>query len=171
METLNRNDWKDYPGIRKELEIKGSKTVFPVKEYFLRQLKSADIRIYSLILNKARVYQELQKDKQTLYNFVARKLFEECPFNQAERKIVLILDKSKDQEGIKEFNRYLLLQLTGYIPTNIPVEIHHITSQENKGIQAADMFSWGIFRKYERRDTLWYNLFQDRIYLEDVYLP
>jgi hypothetical protein len=82
-----------------------------------------------------------------LYNFVARKLFEKCPFVEAKQKIILALDKSKDQEGIREFNRYLLLQLARYIPTHIPIEIHHMISQESKGIQAADMFSLGAISK------------------------
>lgn len=158
-------------GKAETLELKGSKTNLDVKKYFLRQLKETKIQIYSLILNKARVYQDLHDDKRRLYNFVARLLIEKCPFSQAREKIILTLDKSKDQKGIREFNQYLLLQLQGLIPVNIPVEIYHATSQENRGIQAADIFSWGIFRKYERKDSAWYELFQGKIRFEDVYLP
>lgn len=42
----------------------------------------------------------------------------------------------------------------------------HELSHDNKGIQAVDMFCYGIFRKYEHHDTLWYDLFLPRLYLE-----
>lgn len=155
----------------KTLELKGAKTDASVKKYFFKNLNDAKVRIYSLVLNKARVYEELQASKKRLYNFVARLLLEKCPFGEAKNKIILTLDKSKDQKGIREFNQYLLLQLQGLIPIKIPIEIYHAVSHENKGIQAADLFSWGIFRKYERNDVLWYNVFRERIKFEDVYLP
>lgn len=82
----------------------------------------------------------------------------------------MTLDKSKDQKGIKEFNQYLLLQLQGLIPINIPLEIYHVASSESRGIQAVDLFSWGIFRKYERNDMAWYEMFGKNIKFEDVYL-
>jgi hypothetical protein len=37
--------------------------------------------------------------------------------------------------------------------------------------QAADLFSWGIFRKYEKRDTEWYKIFNSKIRYESKYLP
>lgn len=153
------------------LELKGAKTSLSIKQYFSRQLGNTKIRIYSLILNKARVFQELQGNQERLYNFVSRLLIEKCPFREAKDRIILTFDKSKDQKEIREFNRYLLLQLQGILPINTPIEIYHSASHESKGIQAVDSFSWGIFRKYERKDTVWYEMFRKRIAFETVYLP
>jgi hypothetical protein len=153
-----------------EIELKGTRTSAAVKAYFFRQLDHVKFQIYSLVLNKARVYEALQENQAKLYNYIARLLIQKCPFQKAKNKIILTLDKSKDQEGIKDFNRYLLLQLQSSIPASKPVEIFHVASHENKGVQAADLFSWGIFRKHERKDAEWYNQFRGRIRFEEVYL-
>ena len=168
--TIKNKVRKGKKGKTSEIELKGAKTSASVKAYFFRQLGNVKFQIYSLVLNKARVYDALQENQAKLYNYIARLLIQKCPFQKAKNKIILTLDKSKDQEGIKDFNRYLLLQLQSLIPVDKPVEIFHVVSHENKGIQAADLFSWGIFRKHERKDMEWYDLFRGRIKYEDVYL-
>lgn len=168
--TIKNKVRKGKKGKVPDVELKGTKTTAGVKNYFFRQLDKVKFQIYSLVLNKARVYEALQENQAKLYNYIARLLIQKCPFQKAKDKIILTLDKSKDQEGIKEFNRYLLLQLQSSIPVSKPIEIYHVASHENKGIQAADLFSWGIFRKHERKDTEWYNQFRGRIKFEDVYL-
>jgi hypothetical protein len=46
-----------------------------------------------------------------------------------------------------------------------------VTSEESAGVRAADLFCWGIFRKYERSDQGWYGVFKSKIRFETVYLP
>jgi hypothetical protein len=38
-------------------------------------------------------------------------------------------------------------------------------------LQAVDLFSWGIFRKYEKNNTEWFDLFKGKIKYDAVYLP
>jgi len=83
----------------------------------------------------------------------------------------LTLDRRKAVGEIQDFNRYLLLQFQETLPNNVPIGIFHQHSFQNKGLQAVDLFSWGIFRKYERGDTSWYDQFRERIVFEDMYLP
>lgn len=151
-------------------ELKGTRTKHSVKAYFLKQLGRCKFRIISLILNKAQIVPELRESKKKLYNYAARLLLEKCPFREARERIVLALDKSINRRGIREFNQYLLLQLHGLLPDDIPIQIDHMLSHESKGIQAVDLFSWGIFRKYERGDDDWYALFKEKISLESVSL-
>jgi hypothetical protein len=33
------------------------------------------------------------------------------------------------------------------------------------------MFAWGFFRKYERKDVEWYDIFKGKVRFETVYLP
>lgn len=40
----------------------------------------------------------------------------------------------------------------------------------NLGLQAVDLFSWGIFRKHERNDVVWFNVFRDKVRRDDRYL-
>lgn len=153
------------------VELKGSKTEFAIKAYLWEKLRQIEFGVYSLILNKARVFDELRLDKGRLYNYISRLLIERCPFTQTRGKIILTLDKSKDQKEIIEFNRYLLLQIQKQLPPAASIEIYHRTSHESSGIQATDLFSWGIFRKYEREDIRGYSLFKKKIVFETFYLP
>jgi hypothetical protein len=38
------------------------------------------------------------------------------------------------------------------------------------GLQTADLFAWGIFRKYEREDTAWFEVFREKVRYDDRYL-
>jgi len=63
------------------------------------------------------------------------------------------------------------VQIKGQIDPKAPLEIFQSKSDEIRGLQAVDMFSWGVFRKYERNDNEWYNIFKKKISFETVYLP
>ncbi len=50
--------------------------------------------------------------------------------------------------------------MKGRLHPSIPLTIEHVDSQQSLGIQAVDLFSWGIYRKYEHNDTKWYDYFK-----------
>lgn len=81
----------------------------------------------------------------------------------------MTLDRRKAANEIRAFNQALLLQLQARLPVHRPVELFHLHSWEHRGLQAVDLFVWGIFRKYERGEMSWYNLFRERIVFEEVY--
>ena len=56
------------------------------------------------------------------------------------------------------------------LPLNIPLNIYHERSHENAGLQAVDLFCWGIFRKYENNDMEWYKVYGDKVGFETEYL-
>ncbi|MCI0695509.1 DUF3800 domain-containing protein [candidate division KSB1 bacterium] len=64
---------------------------------------------------------------------------------------------------------WLGLHLQGKLDPNIPLDIYHRASDQEYGLQAADLFSWGVFRKYERGDTEWFNQFSDKVYGDKQY--
>lgn len=49
-------------------ELKGVRTSLKVKEYFYRQVRSAEFQIFTIVLNKRRVYSYLREQKAILYN-------------------------------------------------------------------------------------------------------
>ncbi|MBI4398612.1 MAG: hypothetical protein HY586_05760 [Candidatus Omnitrophica bacterium] len=49
--------------------------------------------------------------------------------------------------------------------------LSHKNSCEVKPLQAVDLFSWGIFRKYEKKDSGWYDVFAEKMKFETLYLP
>lgn len=156
---------------KKYLELKGTNTIFEIKKYFWNQIKTSSFEIYTLILNKKNLHDYLMEDKERLYNYISRLILEKVAFQEEQSKIYIVIDKRKKSEERQEFNRYILLQLKGLINPKIALEIFHQNSQTNSGLQVVDLFSWGIFRKYEWSDSEWFNVIKDRIVYEEVYLP
>jgi hypothetical protein len=153
-------------------ELKGSKTSLEVKRYFYEKCKDIKFGIYALTLNKRRLYEKLSKDKERVYNYIARLVMDKIPFEKAVARVQLIVDKSKSKPEIEEFNSYIMRALKGRLDPKVPLDINHHLSHENRGLQAADIFCWGIFRKHEKKDIEWLEIFrQDKVKYEDLYLP
>jgi hypothetical protein len=157
---------------RRVEELKGTSTSLEVKRYFLSQLRCQDWSVYTLVLNKARVNEPLRTKvgKKKLYNFLARFLIEKLPVGQATANVRLIIDRSKSGDEISDFNQYVENHLQAILPLNTGLSIEHLTSHERAGLQAVDLFCWGVARKYERGDLAWYNLFKHMVKYEDEYL-
>lgn len=158
---------------RKIHELKGAKTTIEIKQYFYRHLPEEGWGIYAITLNKREVYPYLQtkKGSNKLYNFISRFLIEKIPIPESIKTINLVLDKCKNSSEIQDFNHYLQNQLEGVLPRlDVRLDISHESSQDNPGLQAIDMFCWGIARKYSHDDISWYEKFKNQIYFETVYL-
>lgn len=154
-------------------ELKGTGTTIDIKKYFFRNIKSNRWAIYSLALNKVRVESRLQTKtgKKKLYNYLSRVLLEKLNLTQASRNVELVVDRCKNKEEVRDFNQYLINQLEALLPLNTDLNISHLTSQESAGLQAVDLFSWGIFRKHECNDYGWYTIYRHKIRFETEYLP
>ena len=153
------------------IELKGSKVSLGIKKFFYKQVAGLDFKIYALTLNKKRVNQDLIHTKERLYNYVARMVLDHIDINSAQQRVMLILDKSKGKPEIADFNAYILRQLQGKLNPKIPLDIMHRLSHEMVGLQIVDLFAWGIFRKYEKKDTEWFSVFCKKIEFDNVYLP
>lgn len=160
-------------GKRKRIvaELKGTKTTLEIKKYFYEQVKSLNFNIYAITLNKRRLYEYLIKNKSRVYNFIARNVLDQISFKEAKIKVELIIDKSKSKPEIVEFNSYIRRQLEAELDPKIPLNMYHLSSLESGGLQAADMFSYGIFEKHERRRMDWLNIFKEKVMYDSVYLP
>ena len=155
-------------------ELKGINTTLDVKKYFYKQVKNIRFSLYSITLNKKRIFEELTRSKERVYNFIARQVLDEIPFEKANHiRIELIIDKSKSKPEIEEFNSYIKGNLEGRIEPKTPLDIYHWKSHENYGLQACDLFCWGIFQKYERKRMEWHDIFSkdEKIKLDRLYLP
>lgn len=161
-------------GKRKRLvqELKGTATTLDIKKYFYQRVKELTFGLYTISLNKRRVYKHLMKEKSRIYNFVARQVLDCIPFEKNDQgRVELIIDRSKSKPEIAEFNSYIRRQLEGRLNPKTSLDIYHRDSQKTAGLQAVDMFCWGIFEKYERSRTQWFESFQEKIKFCDVYLP
>lgn len=154
-------------------EMKGGNERLPIKKYFYAQMPQDDWSLYSIILNKRRVYDELQKPagKHKLYNFLAKTLIDHVPISNTIKTVSIIMDKCKKIDDIEDCNQYLCNQISSRLPSiDIILNIRHEKSHENPALQAVDLFCWGIARKYHVADTEWYDCFRDKIRQEEQFL-
>lgn len=153
-------------------ELKGEETTLSIKQYFQRQVPADGLCIYSVTLNKSRVHTDLQtrQGKKKLYNFLARFILEKVEFKNPLPVVNLIVDRCKNTDEIKDFNQYVENQLEAILPLDTHLFITHEASHENPGLQAVDMYCWGIARKDDKNDRSWYNLYRDNIAFETIYL-
>ncbi len=150
-------------------ELKGAKTSIEIKQHFYSAVADIPFKLYSVILDKKRFVNHLQFNRGRVYNFITQLVLKKMPLEQAKNYVMLTVDRSKSKSEIREFDAYLLNQLEARIPPQVPLIIHHYDSQENKLLQATDLFAWGIFRKYEDGDSEWYDVFQRKIVHEQTY--
>ncbi|TKB87443.1 MAG: DUF3800 domain-containing protein [Nitrospira sp.] len=151
-------------------ELKGTRTSFEVKHYFYRLVQEIPFEVFALTLNKRRVYEGLQDRKDRLYNFIARQVLDRVPLGDATTRIDLTMDRCKNTHEITDFNDYIVRQVQGRIDPRIPLSIAHRSSHEQRGLQAVDLFSWGIFRSYEQRDNEWRDVYAEKVKYDEVYL-
>ena len=153
-------------------ELKGTGTTLAIKTYFFRHVPAGGWRIYTVALNKHRVEDRLRspQGKKKLYNFLSRFLLAHVDLDSAAPAVTLVTDRCKNKEEIRDFNQYVANQLEALLPLNIPLNIYHERSQDNPGLQAVDLFCWGIFRKAECADGEWYRVFSGKIAFETEYL-
>lgn len=168
--TLRRKVNKGGKAKRLKSELKGTDTSLTVKKYFYQQVSPLRFGIYALTLNKRRVYKELTHNKERTYNYIARMVLDQIPFEKAGNRVQLTIDRSKGRFEIKEFNHYIIRALEGRLQPSVPLNIDHSASNEDAYLQAVDLFPWGIFRKYEREDPEWLSVFEEKVQFEGRYL-
>lgn len=167
-----KNKLNHKKGGRKVEELHANATTLPIKQYFYNQVKSRDWTLFTVALFKPNVYQHLRTrvGKKKLYNFLAKFLIQKIDLSTVNPALTLVVDKCKNKDEIADFNAYLENQLEASLPLNIPLNIYHEDSRANPGLQAVDCFCWGIYRKYQHRDTQWYQTFAGQIAFETEYL-
>ena len=143
-----------------------------IKKYFYRQVGARNWKIYTVALNKPRVYEHLTNSigKKKLYNFLARFLLDKLDLSEVNPAVTLVVDKCKNKAEIEDFNAYIANQLEAKLPLNIPLYIHHEDSKASFGLQAVDLFCYGVYRKYEHGDEEWYRCYCEQIEFETHYL-
>ena len=153
------------------LELKGTGTILEIKKYFFSKAEKVKFGVYSITLNKKKVFSQLADNKPRVYNYVARKVLDQIPFEKNNgSRVELILDKSMAKPEIQEFNSYIRRQLEGRLSPCVPLDIYHWLSHENYGLQIADLFCWGIFQKYEKKNTEWYDIYKEKIRFDEQFL-
>ncbi len=144
------------------------------KKRMLRLLSEVeDIEIFCIILNKKKVYVDLRKQKNYLYNYTANILLERLH----NKKTLKVDDKIKIVIDQRETNKFLKENFENYLKNNLikrgnnSFEIKIRPSYTEKCLQAADFISWAIFRKYEMNDYEYYEIIKNKILEENLLYP
>ncbi len=154
---------------QKNQELKGTQTSILIKEYFYKLVQNIRFGLYSVTIPKRKVFEYLTHSKDRFYNYIARLVLDQIPFEKARERVYLYIDKSKGSQGISEFDEYITTQLKARLDPRVPLEIFHRHSNEVAGLQAVDLFCNGIFKKYEKEDSTWYEIFKSKINFEKLY--
>lgn len=130
-----------------------------------------DLKVLCIILNKKKVYVDLQNQKNHLYNYTANILLDRLhnkKLIRIDEPINLYIDKKDTNKFIREnFEKYLKDNLVKR-GSNGRIEIKIKPSHSEKCLQAVDFVSWAIFRKYERGDYECYEDIKDKIIEEKL---
>jgi len=98
-------------------------------------------------------------------------LLDKIPIGDAKTQINFVIDKSKSKPEILDFNNYIKTNLQAKIRPSVPLYIDHQISCSNYGLQAVDMFSYGVFEFKERKRKDWYDIFRSKVAFCTIYLP
>lgn len=153
------------------LELKGSSVGRGVKHYFFERVKNLDYALYSLILEKQKIGSYPDEAADALYTRIVKNLFDRTTLLNMAGQWNLVIDKSKNTKGMTDFDRCIRESVCTPGGETLHIAINHHNSQENHMLQAVDLFSWGIFRKYERDDDEFYNEYKDKIRYEELFPP
>ncbi len=146
-------------------ELKGSASTLAVKEYFLNLIPDSGWHIYAITVNKAKIHDHLKtkNGKNKLYNFLTKELFKELSIPKDIMQVSLVVDNSKNGADRKDFNSYIKTHFKNTFNFDTKIYITHENSQNNPGLQAIDIFCWGIQRKEEDGNDSWYKLFENNV--------
>ncbi|MFT6333188.1 MAG: hypothetical protein ACJAW3_001544 [Lentimonas sp.] len=147
-------------------ELKGTSTTLKIKEYFYKQIKNINFKIYSTTIDKKKLINQAPLDIHAFYNEISLGILKQINFLDGVSRIKLVVDKSKGKEEIKKFDNLIKKQLE--IKNKCHVDIWHYRSQESKGLQACDLFSHGIFSNYENSNSQWLEVFKEKISYDEI---
>jgi len=134
------------------------------RKRLLKRLVEKDCSIMTIFLNKQKVFTKLQDEKQVLYNYVTNILLDRVYTKKVipRANIGLIASRRETNKFLNDnFKTYLNKQIKNKHKGEIRVSIK--TPYEEKILQAVDFASWAIFRKYEKKDDIYYDIIKKKI--------
>lgn len=139
----------------------------------LKSLAQVDISIVTTVLNKEKVYVDLQNQKNYLYNYTANIILDRLlnsKIIEGDHHISLVVDRKDTKKSLQNnFISYITEAMQE--KRNGGFEMSLAASYHEKGLQAVDFISWSIFRKYERGDFEFYEIIKDKIIDERLLFP
>lgn len=100
----------------------------------------------------------------TAYNYFAGVLLSEMVFDDGLQNVHLVYDlRNKETHQKKHFREYLETKIFGTAlerRVNANITMEGGQSHKHYGLMAVDYFSWAIFRKFERGESRFFDIFK-----------
>ncbi len=127
-------------------------------------------KVMTIYLDKSKVYTNLHDEKHILYNYNVNILLDRILNRRLVSKTganVLVASKRETNKFLNQnFHDYLSHQVRSNHGIELKIEIK--TPAEEKCLQAVDIASWSIFRKYEYGDDSYYQKLKPAIVEENA---
>jgi hypothetical protein len=124
----------------------------------------------TILLDKKAVFTDLKNEKTVLYNYVVNILLDRI----LKKKLLGEVSTITVVASRKETSRFLNDNFKSYLESQviknhgIPLKVFIKKSCEEKSLQAVDVVSWSIFRKYEHKDDTYYQIIKEQIVEENA---
>lgn len=155
-------------------ELHANRADYIMRRQLLKLLAEVkDLKVLCVILNKHKVYSDLQNQKNYLYNYAANILMDRLHNKNLltdKEPIELLVDRKDTNKNLRRnFIDYLTQGMKVRREGGFKIELK--ASHESKAIQAVDFISWAIFRKYEKGDFEFYEIIKSKIIEETLLFP
>ena len=138
-------------------ELKANNSTDKIRYDILDIIKKYECEIYTIILNKSTLNNDLKDKKTKVYNYLTNLILAECDLNG--KNVHFIIDKRVKKKIVREdFNNYIINR-----HQDVKFTISHFDSCNSNGLQLVDFASWSIFRYYEYEDEKFLNYLTEKI--------
>lgn len=162
---LSKKEIKKHSGV-----LHAYKENVKTRQKFLDLFSKQDFaKVITIYLDKRKVYSKLHNEKHVLYNYITNILLDRV----YSKKLIPIHKKVTIIASKRETNKFLNINFSSYLKNqtknnhNIDIEIDIMHPSVEKGLQAVDLISWSIYRKYEHKDQSYYSLIKSHIVEEN----
>jgi hypothetical protein len=150
---------------KKLKELKANNSDDKIRFNVLDIINENNIEIYTIILNKEKLLDNLKEKKTKVYNYLTNLILTECD-DLNGKSVHFIIDKRVKKKIIRD-------DLDNYIKKEHPeirFNISHYDSSNSNGLQLVDFVSWSIFRYYEFNDDRFYYYIREKITFQKKFL-
>ena len=136
------------------------------REKLLKYIAGLDVGIEVVVLDKRRIFTDLADEPHVLYASIVNVLMNRLlahPGVAGDANIHLVASQRETQRLLNSsFVGYLSEHIAAPPGVTVAIEIKHASA--HKGLQAADMVSWSMFRELEHHDPTYAQIVRERVW-------
>jgi hypothetical protein len=141
----------------KKNELKFSNSSDANRRRVLQCISNKDVSLSCLILNKKWVSEDLRQDIPKLQRYMMGQLLSNVLCTMPITRVNVVIDKFVHSSKIDGFNEYMDRNIS------VDMNIQHVSSDGNRGIQAVDFVAGAINKKYRENDSVFYDLIENKV--------